>query len=107
MQIAVAKGSEGSWPAHHLVQLQAHQARHSRCTGSDGWDNLAHDSLALSRTGDLVWAQDVGLDLTQTSRLEPQQGYLGTVSWWDPIILSSQACCCRHKVHMEVAVIIL
>lgn len=62
MQIAVAKGSEGSWPAHHLVQLQAHQARHSRCTGSDGWDNLAHDSLALSRTGDLVWAQDVGLD---------------------------------------------
>lgn len=62
VQIVVAKGTEGSWPAHHLVQLQAHQTRHSRGTGSNGWDNLAHDSLALSRTRDLVWAQDVGLD---------------------------------------------
>lgn len=36
-----------------------------------------------------------------------RQGYLGAVGWGDPIVLSSKACCRRHEVHVEVAVIVL
>lgn len=61
VQIAVAKGVAGPWSAHHLVQLQAHQASHGRCSGDNGWDNPAHNSLGLPRTGDLIWAQGLRL----------------------------------------------
>ena len=61
VQVAVAKGTAGPWAAHHLIQLQAHQASHSCRSSGNGWGNPAHNLLGLPRTGDLVWAQGIRL----------------------------------------------
>lgn len=74
-QVAVAEGTAGPGAAHHLKELQAQQARHSRCGGGNGWDDLAHDPLALPTTGDWVWdgcGPGVG---------PPRWGLAGRVTW--------------------------
>lgn len=53
VQLTVTKGTQRPWPTYHLIKLQAYQARHSCCGGGNGWDDLAHNPLALPTIRDL------------------------------------------------------